>query len=138
MFACALYDLTEEFEENVRRELIDNIRRIRSHPSLGLWCGNNEMEMFTDTEIWGCTPRQKADYIKLYEYIIPKILKEEDPYTFYWPASPSSGGSFDNPNDENREMSTTGMCGMVISLLQSTANFISGTFQNLVFSHFHP
>jgi beta-mannosidase len=60
------------------------------------------MEMFTDTEIWGCTPRQKADYIKLYEYIIPKILKEEDPYTFYWPASPSSGGSFDNPNDENR------------------------------------
>ena len=102
MFACALYDLTEEFEENVRRELIDNIRRIRSHPSLGLWCGNNEMEMFTDTEIWGCTPRQKADYIKLYEYIIPKILKEEDPYTFYWPASPSSGGSFDNPNDENR------------------------------------
>ena len=102
MFACALYDLTEEFEENVRRELIDNIRRIRSHPSLGLWCGNNEMEMFTDTELWGCTPRQKADYIKLYEYIIPKILKEEDPYTFYWPASPSSGGSFDNPNDENR------------------------------------
>lgn len=102
MFACANYDLTEEFEENVRKELIDNIRRIRHHPSLGLWCGNNEMEMFTDVGIWGTTPRQKADYIKLYEYIIPKILKEEDPQTFYWPASPSSGGSFDNPNDENR------------------------------------
>ncbi|WP_097004966.1 beta-mannosidase [Lacrimispora amygdalina] len=102
MFACANYDLTEEFEENVRREVIDNIRRIRHHPSLGLWCGNNEMEMFTDAGIWESTPRQKADYIKLYEYIIPKILKEEDPQTFYWPASPSSGGSFDNPNDENR------------------------------------
>lgn len=102
MFACANYDLTEEFEENVRREVIDNIRRIRHHPSLGLWCGNNEMEMFTDAGIWESTPRQKADYIKLYEYIIPKILKEEDSQTFYWPASPSSGGSFDNPNDENR------------------------------------
>ncbi|MDW2796770.1 glycoside hydrolase family 2 protein [Clostridium boliviensis] len=102
MFACANYDLTEEFEENIRRELIDNIRRIRHHPSLGLWCGNNEMEMFADAGIWESTPRHKADYIKLYEYIIPKILKEEDPQTFYWPASPSSGGSFDNPNDENR------------------------------------
>lgn len=102
MFACALYDLTEDFEKNIRQEFIDNIRRIRHHASLGLWCGNNEMEMFVDLDGWNCTPKLKADYIKMYEYIIPKILKEEDPQTFYWPASPSSGGSFDSPNDENR------------------------------------
>ena len=46
--------------------------------------------------------RQKADYIKMYEYIIPKVLKAEDPQAFYWPASPSSGGSFDDPQDPTR------------------------------------
>lgn len=102
MFACAVYELTDEFEENIVQELIDNIKRLRHHASLGLWCGNNEMEMFVDRGNWVNTPKQKADYIKMYEYIFPKVLKEYDPNTFYWPASPSSGGSFDCPNDENR------------------------------------
>ena len=102
MFACAVYNLNEAFEENVRAEFADNIRRLRHHPSLALWCGNNEMEMFVAYGTWVGCKRQSADYIKMYEYIIPKVLKEEDPATFYWPASPSSGGSFDEPNDENR------------------------------------
>lgn len=38
----------------------------------------------------------------MYEYILPKMVKQYDPETFYWPASPSSGGGFDHPNDENR------------------------------------
>ena len=38
----------------------------------------------------------------MYEYIIPKVLKRHDPNTFYWPASPSTGGGFDNPNDPDR------------------------------------
>ena len=46
MFACAVYPLTPEFEANVTAEIRDNVRRIRHHPCLGLWCGNNEMEMF--------------------------------------------------------------------------------------------
>ena len=102
MFACAVYNLTEQFEENITREFEDNIRRLRHHPSLALWCGNNEMEMFVDRNLWVSKPRQKADYIKMYEYILPKVMKREDPQAFYWPASPSSGGSFDNPNDETR------------------------------------
>lgn len=102
MFACAVYELNDEFEENITHEFIDNIRRIRHHASLALWCGNNEMEMFMDNDLWTSKKRLKADYIKLYEYIIPKLLNKEDPETFYWPASPSSGGSFDNPNDERR------------------------------------
>ena len=102
MFACAVYNLTDEFEENITAEFVDNIRRLRHHASLALWCGNNEMEMFVDEGKWISSPRQKADYIKMYEYLIPKVLKQEDPQTFYWPASPSSGGSFDEPNGENR------------------------------------
>jgi beta-mannosidase len=102
MFACAVYDLTEEFDKNIRAELEDNVKRLRHHASLGLWCGNNEMEMFVDMMQWVSTPRQKADYIKIYEYIFPQVIREHDPASFYWPASPSSGGSFDNPNDPNR------------------------------------
>lgn len=102
MFACAVYNLTEEFEENITAEFVDNVRRLRHHPSLALWCGNNEMEDFVKKGEWVSSMRQKADYIKMYEYIIPKVLKKEDPQAFYWPASPSSGGSFDDPQDPNR------------------------------------
>ena len=102
MFACASYELDDTFEENVSAEIRDNIRRIRHHACLGLWCGNNEMETQTLDGTWEPSIKQKYDYIKLYEYIIPKIVKEEDPATFYWPSSPSSGGNFDNPWDENR------------------------------------
>ncbi|MGN1180785.1 MAG: glycoside hydrolase family 2 protein [Suilimivivens sp.] len=102
MFACASYELDEEFERNVTQEVIDNVRRIRHHACLALWCGNNEMETQTLDKAWNPSIKQKYDYIKLYEYIIPKILKEEDPVTFYWPSSPSAGGNFDNPWDENR------------------------------------
>ena len=102
MFACAMYNLTEAFEENIRAEFVDNIRRLRHHASLALWCGNNEMEDFVPKGEWVSSKREVADYIKMYEYIIPKILKKEDPQTFYWPSSPSSGGSFDGPQDPDR------------------------------------
>lgn len=102
MFACAVYDLSEEFEENITAEVKDNIKRLRHHASLGLWCGNNEMELFVKQGEWVNSPKEQSDYVKMYEYILPKVLKEYDPETFYWPASPSSGGYFDEPNDENR------------------------------------
>ncbi len=102
MFACAVYNLTPDFEANVEAELRDNIRRLRHHASLALWCGNNEMEQFVAEGQWVSSKRQTADYIKMYEYLFPKILREEDPQRFYWPASPSSGGSFDAPQDPDR------------------------------------
>lgn len=102
MFSCANYPLDYEFEDNITLELIDNIMRIRHHASLGLWCGNNEMEMFAKDMVYEGDYSTKAEYIRLYEHIIPHILKKYDPETFYWPASPSSGGAFDNPNDESR------------------------------------
>ncbi len=102
MFACAAYELSEDFEENIRRELIDNIKRLRHHASLGLWCGNNEMEQFAVEGQWITSQRERDDYVRMYEQIFPEIVEKYDPQTFYWPASPSSGGGFDEPNDENR------------------------------------
>ena len=102
MFACAVYALTEKFEDSVREELTCNVRRLRHHPSMALWCGNNEMEMFVEADVWIKHPRQKADYINMYEYVFPKLFAKLDPDAVYWPASPSSGGAFDKPNDYNR------------------------------------
>lgn len=102
MFACANYHLTEEFERSIRAEFYDNVRRIRHHASLGLWCGNNEMEMFQAVGRYDGTHKTRADYIRMFEHILPEVLREADPDTFYWPASPSSGGSFDEPNDPDR------------------------------------
>ncbi|MDR0325878.1 MAG: glycoside hydrolase family 2 protein [Oscillospiraceae bacterium] len=102
MFACAVYELTPEFEENIRAEFIDNIKRLRHHPSLGLWCGNNEMEWQYDHNAFKMTPKQRADYTRIFGYILPQVVREHDPGTFFWPSSPSSGGDFDEPNDENR------------------------------------
>ena len=102
MFACANYRLTREFEDNILAELKDNVRRLRHHASLGLWCGNNEMEMFVKQGEWGAKNEIVSDYVKMYEYLFPRLLETEDPDRFYWPASPSSGGAFDEPNSENR------------------------------------
>lgn len=101
MFACSSYELDEEFEKNITAEVRQNTRRIRHHACLGLWCGNNEMETQVLDKCWQPSQKQFYDYIKIFEYIIPKIMKEEDPNTFYWPSSPSSGGNFDNPWDEH-------------------------------------
>ncbi len=102
MFACASYELTPAFDANIRAEVADNARRLRHHASLGLWCGNNELEWQTGSGIYRPTPKQKGDYLRIFEYIIPQALRTVDHASFYWPASPSSGGSFDDPNDFNR------------------------------------
>lgn len=94
MFACSAYLLTEEFEKTVRAEVKDNIIRLRNHCSLGLWCGNNEIE--SAWEYWGLPddPQSKSDYLVQFEEIIPALVKEYSPQIFYWPSSPSSGGGF--------------------------------------------
>lgn len=94
MFACAAYLLTPEFEATVREEIKDNVIRLRNHASLGLWCGNNEIESAWEGWGWNNDPECKAHYLTIFEEIIPSILKEHDPETFYWPSSPSSGGGF--------------------------------------------
>lgn len=104
MYACNVYDVTDAFAENCRQETYDNVRRLRHHASLGLWCGNNEIESAWDhwSDFQKETPYLRADYIRLFEEVLPKAVQEADGETFYWHSSPSSGGCFDNPDDANR------------------------------------
>lgn len=102
MFACASYELDDDFDANIRAEVTEVIRRLRHHACLSVWCGNNELETQVLDGAWEPSVKQKADYIKIFDYIIPQIVAKEDPQTFYWPSSPSSCGNFDNPWDENR------------------------------------
>ena len=97
MFACSDYLLTNDFEATVRQEIKDNVIRLRNHTSLGLWCGNNEIE--SAWEYWGWNDREgKKHYLRLFEDIIPGILMQLDPERSYWPSSPSSGGRFNEPS----------------------------------------
>lgn len=112
MYACSFYDLTPAFEASIRKETEQNIRRVRHHASLALICGNNEVESFMahaqralingqsgfDPKRWS----HVADYIKMYEYILPEICRRLAPQVFWWPSSPCSGGCFENPDDPNR------------------------------------
>ncbi len=102
MFACANYRLTDSFVKSITEEIRQNVRRLRHHASLLLWCGNNEMEQFALERAFDGTDETAADYLIQNEYIIPAILREEDPERFYWPSSPSSGGKFDEPRDPDR------------------------------------
>ncbi len=100
MFSCAHYPSHSTLLADISMEVADNIRRIRHHPSLALWCGNNEME-------WGVCDwwpedkeaRQK-EYARIFHDLIPKLVAEHDPDTEYWPSSPASTTPFACPNCE--------------------------------------
>ena len=102
MIACANVWLTPDFEQQCREEADQNLRRVRHHASIGLICGNNEME--TAVLNWGITDSLlvKEDYLRLYERILPWIAEKLAPDIFYWPSSPCSGGGFENPGDYAR------------------------------------
>jgi len=96
MFACGMYPATEEFLSTVRKEAEYNIQRIRNHPCIALWCGNNEiLEGF---HAWGWKEKlgeknaEKAfrEYEQIFYELIPEILRTSDPSRSYWPSSPSS------------------------------------------------
>lgn len=100
MFACSMYPGDDAFLENVRLEAIDNVKRLRNHPSVGLWCGNNEIDVawqeYNEKGGWGWknqyTPQQRKTiwhaYDTIFHKILPDVVKEYDPSRFYWPSSP--------------------------------------------------
>lgn len=102
MFACAVYKGDRESLENISTEVIQNVKRLRNHPCIALWCGNNEIESMW--QYWSIDQPEsyKKDYIRIFEVLIPKLMKRLDPDRFYHPSSPSSGGSFDNSGDITR------------------------------------
>lgn len=103
MFACNVYEVTDHFAENCREEVKDNLKRLRHHACLGIVCGNNEIESAWHhwEEFQVESAYLRADYIRLFEEILPRAVRETAPDVFYWPSSPSSGGCFDDPDNEN-------------------------------------
>jgi beta-mannosidase len=100
MFACAHYPATDEMLQNIKSEAVDNIRRIRHHPCLALWCGNNEMEWaLVDWEGWGSEAR-KAEHSEIFYRLLPEVCAIEDSCTPYHPSSPSSRMPYEQPNGE--------------------------------------
>ena len=104
MTACISVWMRPAFEEEMIREAIDNVKRIRHHACLGLLCGNNEMEDAISSDVWGPPDnlKVKMDYLKLYEGILPDLCEKYAPDIFYLCSSPTSGGGFDEPCAPNR------------------------------------
>lgn len=99
MFACSMYPGDKPFLENVRQEAIDNVKRLRNHPSIVIWVGNNEIE--TAWQHWGGWKDKNPshvwdDYLKLFVRLLPEVLDEYDPSRPYWQSSPSSNFQADS------------------------------------------
>lgn len=99
MFACSMYPGDSLFLDNVRQEAIDNVKRLRNHPSIALWCGNNEN--LSAWLRWGWRERvireqgqETADllwkaYEDVFHRILPEVVAEYDGSRCYWSSSPS-------------------------------------------------
>jgi beta-mannosidase len=103
MFACGVYPLDDPaYLENVRAEVIENVRRLRHHASLAVWCGNNEIEQLGTALGWFRKADARETYARFFFRDLPAVLAEEDPCRPYWPGSPSSNDPFKEPCAENR------------------------------------
>ena len=99
MFACNMYPGDTSFMSSVKHEAIDNIIRLRNHPSLALWCGNNEVD--NGWKDWGWQKQlgySKEDstelwdnYLALFESLLPKLVDKYDGNRNYHPSSPTYG-----------------------------------------------
>lgn len=102
MFACMDVPATAEMHANVAAEVRENLVRMRHHASIAVISGNNEME--EGVQYWwqdGHELERKINYLRIFERMIPDIVKEVCPYIPYVPSSPSSFGSFVDPRNEN-------------------------------------
>jgi len=110
MFGGDMYPGDAEFLDNVRQEAIDQVKRLRNHPSIVIWCGNNEVE--TGWIHWGDRQEFKAavgpktaekvwqDYMVLFNRVLPDVIVEYGQPVPYWPSSPSA--NFEDEPDGQR------------------------------------
>lgn len=101
MFACSMYPANQEFLDSVRAEAIDNVKRLRNHPSIVIWAGNNEVE--TAWRNWGWRQNLPTsvwdDYVKIFHGVLQEVCDAYDPSRPYWPSSPR-GGLEDDPDSK--------------------------------------
>jgi beta-mannosidase len=103
MFACSMYPGDEAFMQNIAAEAVDNVKRLRNHASIALWCGNNEIETawaeYDEKSGWGWkqnyTTEQRKEiwtaYDRIFHKILPKTIAENVVKGNYWHSSPSAG-----------------------------------------------
>lgn len=101
MFAGSFYPADKDFQKNVELEVKDQVERLQNHPSLALWCGNNEVDEAIVN--WGYQKQFKyskedslqvwKDYKKIFNEVIPNAIKKYavNGKDIYWPSSPSIG-----------------------------------------------
>jgi len=99
MFACAMYPGDMDFINNVREEAIENVIRLRNHPCIALWCGNNEIDEGWKNWGWqkqyGYTPEDSAkiwsSYVNIFRVTLPDVISKYDPQRSYIQSSPLFG-----------------------------------------------
>jgi beta-mannosidase len=106
MFACGVYPVWPTFSDSIQAEAENNIRRLRHHPSIVIWAGNNEdyqvqEQCHLDYDYDDKNPESwlKSNFPAryYYEHLLPLIMEKETPGTQYWPGSPFSNGK---PSDD--------------------------------------
>uniref|UniRef100_A0AAU3GYA9 beta-mannosidase n=1 Tax=Streptomyces sp. NBC_01401 TaxID=2903854 RepID=A0AAU3GYA9_9ACTN len=98
-FACAAYPEEQPLYDEVAAEVRENLVRLAPHPSLVLWCGNNEnLEGHAD---WGWQEKLEGRTWGhgYYHELLPALCAETDPTRPYWPGSPYSASPELPPND---------------------------------------
>lgn len=101
-FACAAYPEDEPFASEVAAEARDNVVRLMSHPSLALWCGNNENIEGRQHWGWAADLDGRAWGAGYYYDLLPAVVAELDPDRPYWPGTPYSGA----PAKDSRDPAT--------------------------------
>jgi len=102
MFACAPYPQEQDtFIAEVREEALYQVRRLRAHPSLALWCGNNENQWIADQHNT-TSPGVHVRGQLYYDTILPEAVAELDGHTPYWPGSPYGGDDHNSQEDGDR------------------------------------
>ncbi len=102
MFACSAYPAYDDaFMRSVEQEARDTVARLRHHPSIALWCGNNEIEQINAAFIGNDAGKMTwQEYESLFDELLPKLVTELDPERDYWPSSPHTPhGSRSDAND---------------------------------------
>ncbi|HEX2911595.1 MAG TPA: glycoside hydrolase family 2 protein [Chloroflexia bacterium] len=108
MFACGLYPAYDWFQQSVKAEAEAAIRRLRHHPCLALWCGNNEDYAIAESQ--GLyDPSFEGDFTQtafparaIYEHLLPEVCARLDPTRTYWPGSPYGGKTSGEPTIGDR------------------------------------
>jgi beta-mannosidase len=108
MFACGMYPAYPKFVASVKNEAEANVRRLRHHPSLAIWVGNNEDYQIANSlgvynvNFDGDHRRSKFPARYLYEHVLPEVVTALDPRRPYWRGSPYGGPDANSRTEGDR------------------------------------